>query len=276
MEKVLSAVICPKCGGQVEMMSAQGAGCNTCETLFKIKNGVLFFNTPPNDVPYRSAGKTKADQWGAWRSSNFEHIRKVLAEYSPHSKILDLGAGNSPFKKYINKNTCPNLISTDFGLFEMIDVTADLNENIPFKSDYFDVVIISNVLEHLVEPQQILKECFRILKPGGVVIGQTPFLMGLHDEPYDFYRYTKYSLKRLLDIAQFTNVEVTELSTTTDALHLILHTHFGVYQKKYGNNVLLRLIRKGIFSALSLLRRVFGELLDTTNPKGYGWIGRKN
>jgi SAM-dependent methyltransferase len=60
-----------------------------------------------------------------------------------------------------------------------------------------DTVVCLSVLEHLSEPQTLLNEAYRIMKPGATMILQVPWQWKLHEEPYDFFRYTPYGLRHL-------------------------------------------------------------------------------
>lgn len=108
--------------------------------------------------------------------------------------ILDVGSGLSPFQKYV-KN----------GRFITLDYTMDVNPTLvglatylPFKSNSFDSIICTDVLEHLEEPSSCIKEMRRVLKVSGYIYITVPMLWCLHYEPYDFYRFTKYGLTYLL------------------------------------------------------------------------------
>jgi len=67
--------------------------------------------------------------------------------------------------------------------------------NIPVDDNYFDTALCTAVLEHLEETSDVTKETHRVLKAGGYAIYTVPFFWHLHEEPRDFYRYTKYGLK---------------------------------------------------------------------------------
>ena len=67
---------------------------------------------------------------------------------------------------------------------------ANLNQKLKFKSNYYQNLIIFNVLEHLINPTKSLKELNRILKKGGLLIGSTPFLYQVHGAPNDYLRFT--------------------------------------------------------------------------------------
>ena len=67
---------------------------------------------------------------------------------------------------------------------------ANLNQKLKFKSNYYQNLVIFNVLEHLISPTKSLKELNRILKKGGLLIGSTPFLYQVHGAPNDYLRFT--------------------------------------------------------------------------------------
>lgn len=80
--------------------------------------------------------------------------------------------------------------------------------NIPVKNNSFDLVICSELLEHVREPTLILKEAYRILKLGGVLLICVPFLFRIHSDPYDFGRYTDYYWRTVLKEIGFTRITI--------------------------------------------------------------------
>lgn len=91
-------------------------------------------------------------------------------------------------------------------------MVADLNGRLPVGDAAFDNVVSFEVLEHLAEPRMMLSEAFRVLRAGGELTLSVPFQWWLHEEPWDYYRYTRDGLRYLLEKAGFMNVEV--VSTT--------------------------------------------------------------
>jgi len=79
----------------------------------------------------------------------------------------------------------------------MIDVFAK-GTAIPFKNSSFDFVLCTEVMEHISEPEHLLKEVYRILKKNGKLLITVPFMVPVHEAPHDYYRYTKYGLEYLL------------------------------------------------------------------------------
>ena len=69
---------------------------------------------------------------------------------------------------------------------------------IPIREKQFDLVLCTEVLEHVSEPGKALQEIRRVLKPSGHLFISVPFLIGLHEEPHDYYRYTEHGLRYLL------------------------------------------------------------------------------
>jgi ubiquinone/menaquinone biosynthesis C-methylase UbiE len=83
---------------------------------------------------------------------------------------------------------------------------------IPVEDDSFDCLMSTAVLEHLEEPQKALCEAFRILRSGGYALYTMPLFWHLHEEPRDFYRYTKHGLRYLFETAGFQIIEITPMS----------------------------------------------------------------
>jgi ubiquinone/menaquinone biosynthesis C-methylase UbiE len=87
----------------------------------------------------------------------------------------------------------------------MIDIIGDA-VLLPFRSASIDAIICSALLEHVINPETIIQECLRCLKPDGAIYIEVPFLQPLHMiEAGDFRRYTKTGLELLLH--DFTLIE---------------------------------------------------------------------
>lgn len=141
-----------------------------------------------------------------------QNIRKFVFD-SVNNKnfntVVDIGAGNAPYKQFIKHERYICLDSENRGGFEKDFFIIDANKNLPLENDMADLVILTEVLEHLKEPQVILFEINRILKKGGLLILTTPFAWPLHEAPVDYYRYTKFGLVYLLKKAGFNNIKIT-------------------------------------------------------------------
>jgi SAM-dependent methyltransferase/uncharacterized protein YbaR (Trm112 family) len=127
-------------------------------------------------------------------------INKLLSGYLNHylkGDVLEVGAGGNYLKRvYSNKTT--SWISSDYDLRSLIDIRCDA-QSLPFNDSLFDVVICIDVLEHVENPALMISELARVLKNDGILILSTPFFFYLHEAPYDFYRFSKYGLKSLMN-----------------------------------------------------------------------------
>jgi SAM-dependent methyltransferase len=92
-----------------------------------------------------------------------------------------------------------------------IDVFAPAYQ-IPFENKSFDCILNTAVLEHLEEPEKALTEAYRVLKTGGHVLYTIPFIWHLHEEPRDFYRYSKYGIEYLFKKTGFEILELRPLA----------------------------------------------------------------
>lgn len=124
--------------------------------------------------------------------------------------LYDLGCGESPFRDFLLQHA-DHYIGVDWGGSRhdtKADIAADLNKPLPIESDVADTVISLSVMEHLCEPQVMLNEAYRILKPGGTMLLQVPWQWWIHEAPHDFFRYTPYGLQYLFKKAGFVDVTV--------------------------------------------------------------------
>jgi SAM-dependent methyltransferase len=136
-------------------------------------------------------------------------------------RLLDLGCGKVPFyeayRPYVEENVCVDWSSSLHANCH-VDRICDLTRPLPFDTQTFDTVLSSDVLEHLPDAGLACREIGRILKPGGVLILNTPFLYMLHEVPYDYYRHTRYSLERLAAEAGLEIVDLVEIGGLPDVL----------------------------------------------------------
>ena len=136
-------------------------------------------------------------------------------------KLLDLGCGKVPL--YISyKNYVDEIITVDWGNTshknDHIDYECDLTKDIPFPDNQFDTIILSDVLEHIPNPQHLFGEISRILKNGGKLIMNVPFYYWLHEKPYDYYRYTEFALRRFHQEADLEIIELTAIGGVPEIL----------------------------------------------------------
>lgn len=129
----------------------------------------------------------------------------LLEQYSG-GRLLDAGAGNLLYRNFLN-DYCESYESLDVDKHPELDYVQDLKDT-GLESESFDTVFCRNVLEHVEEPREVMKEISRILKDGGTALVSVPHLAYLHNEPEDYYRFTGQGIEQ---IASETDLETVEL-----------------------------------------------------------------
>ncbi len=131
-------------------------------------------------------------------------LRQQLARYAPllSGEVLDIGSGRA--RRYAHlcpRATAYRTLDTDPAGQPDILASADA---IPLPDASVDGIICTQVLEHLPHPWIAVREMARILRPGGHAVITVPQMNDLHEEPHDYFRYTKYGLESLFQDAGLT------------------------------------------------------------------------
>lgn len=166
------------------------------------------------------------------RTSIFNALKKALPLFQ--GAILDIGCGKMPYKEYIlNNSKAETYTGLDIETARVYDTTIqpDVTWNgvtMPFANEQFDCAFGTEVLEHCPEPEVVLKEVYRVLKPGGVLFFTVPFLWNLHETPYDEYRYTPFALERHLKNAGFKDIQL----KATGGWHAAMAQMLGLWVRR--------------------------------------------
>ena len=150
-------------------------------------------------------------------------MQKFFAERFGERKggrLLDLGAGLKPYavvyEQYFRECVSVDHAHSPHAIDVDIIASADA---LPIANAQFDCVLCTEVLEHCADPDAVLSEMARVLKPGGYVFLTTPFLVSLHEMPYDFYRYTPSALRLMAEEAGF---DVESIETKGDYFAVLI------------------------------------------------------
>lgn len=187
-------------------------------------------------------------------------MKKKIENIPYGSKVLDLGAGTCPYKDY-----CSHCLyfTQDFMQYEgvklggstkygHIDFISDVT-NIPVEECFFDAVICTEVLEHVLEPIKVIQEIKRVLKPGGKILLTAPFACGLHQEPYHYYTgFTPFWYEHFFSQ---NGLEIVELSPNGGFFKMLSQESIRVLglKEKYKSHYSER--------QLAMLEKIFGDLL---------------
>lgn len=124
--------------------------------------------------------------------------------------VLDVGCGEMPFRHAVSATARYTGIdvpeATSFGMGGHADIVPFDGRRIPFADDSFEHILCTEVLEHSLDPQALIDEMLRVLRPGGELVATIPFSARVHHAPYDFNRFTRYQLARMF--AGFGDVEI--------------------------------------------------------------------
>jgi SAM-dependent methyltransferase len=148
---------------------------------------------------------------GRWYITRF--VRAVAQEIPAGARVLDAGAGECAYKELFSH--C-RYVAVDLGVgdtswnYSNLDVFGLVDE-LPVASESLDAVICTQVLEHLSEPGKAVGELARALRSGGALYLTAPMSHHEHQSPYDFFRYTSFGLRLLLEGAGFGEIRITPI-----------------------------------------------------------------
>lgn len=136
-------------------------------------------------------------------------VMKAAKATPAGARVADVGAGDAPFRELFGHAQYATLDwaeSVHEGASSS-DIVASADA-IPVRDGAFDVVLFTQVLEHVPDPARVMSELHRILASGGTLYLTAPLVWELHELPHDYYRYTSEGLRYLLESAGFGSVEV--------------------------------------------------------------------
>jgi len=143
-------------------------------------------------------------------------MEKMSHEVEQGAFLLDAGAGNQQYKKLFAH---AEYESCDYQpIFSEIRKSDDVSqtfycdlESIPKADKTYDVIICTQVLEHVKRPEKVIFELFRVLKPGGRLFLTVPQCYGIHMVPYNYFNFHIYGLQFLLEQGGFSIVSIEPL-----------------------------------------------------------------
>lgn len=200
---------------------------------------------------------------------NWHYLNKSMINASEHyikGICLDIGSGNSPYKKYLKVAKYISIDKDDTQAVSYQNNTHSINadaKNLPLEDKYADTILLNQVLEHIYEYEMVLDEINRVLKDDGKFILSIPFLYHIHAEPNDYFRFSEYGIKNLLKQKGFKVIRFEYNGYAGTALVSIFN---GFLWQVWNKHLLLKLLRNTLFLvpllSVFLLNNLLGLFLD--------------
>jgi len=158
------------------------------------------------------------DSLPAWLSRRVLHFETAIedsvaafaASLTAHARVLDAGAGEARHARYFTRQ---RYCGVDLAVgdrtwnYNRLDAVADL-ARLPFASGCFDAAINIVTLEHVREPDSVLREIARTLAPAAPLLAIVPHEWELHQAPHDYFRFTRHGMAHLLERAGMGEIEI--------------------------------------------------------------------
>ena len=241
-------IACPRCHGRLAATS-RGYSCGACGRDFAREGQIPVLLTPEAEA----ALAVLKDAWGGDKvttaanqrlvailrrlvppsapflnlvsRANLSRIGAWLGARGSEAVLLDLGSGGGAgagMAALDPRLLAERTVFLDVASSPGVNLIGD-GAALPLKDQSFDAVLLKAVLEHVPDPQGVIAEARRVLKPGGLLYLEVPFLFEYHPNPGDYTRYTRAGLEGLL--GGFESVEVGTLVGPATALaSLLAHT----------------------------------------------------
>jgi SAM-dependent methyltransferase len=137
-------------------------------------------------------------------------VKDFAVTLAPGARVLDGGAGEGRYAGFFSKQ---RYCGVDLAIgdaswhYERLDALADLAA-LPFRASQFDAAINIVTLEHVSDPAAVVTAIAQALKPGGRLLLVVPQDWEVHQAPHDYFRFTRYGVRRLLEAAGFVDIHV--------------------------------------------------------------------
>jgi len=182
-------------------------------------------------------------------------VERFASDIGLTHRVLDIGSGTqTPYRSLFQAE---HYFGLDY--FESTHVSADAT-NLPFESKIASVVVATEVMEHLSEPQKALAEMNRVLETGGHLVLTVPLIWGVHDY-IDYQRWTARGLAEMLTKHGFNVVQLKQRGGIFSMIgSMIGQIPMQLFGKMDGQNRLRSLIYIGLWSMLAPIQWILAPL----------------
>jgi ubiquinone/menaquinone biosynthesis C-methylase UbiE len=199
---------------------------------------------------------------------NVETLLALLPQPAPLILVIGGGTlGNGVEAIYADRRT--RVVGFDIYGSPLVQFIADAHQ-IPLADQSIDAVLVQAVLEHVLDPAQVVAEIHRVLRTDGLVYAETPFLQQVHAGPYDFTRYTSSGHRYLFRAFE----EITAgpvAGPGAQMLTSIDHLVRGLLRSELAGK-----LARAVFFWLRYLDRVVPTSFAMDNASAYYFLGRRS
>lgn len=207
---------CPDCSGAPLEIAAQFVICPVCGAQFPIVEGKPVLMSHQNRVfpieAYSAENLKKHAQIGGFlrriadrlpsssvnlnRPANLRAFAQNLPKNQVTILVLGSGRQRAEMEAWRTRYSNIHLIYGDVDAGAKVDAFCDAHQ-LPFQENSFDGLITTAVMEHVLDPEKAAQEVARVVKIGGILYSEIPFMQQVHEGAYDFTRYTLSGHRRL-------------------------------------------------------------------------------
>jgi SAM-dependent methyltransferase len=163
-------------------------------------------------------------------TKNRKKFSNKISQSNLSGPILDIGSG--PVKNGNTKGLSEKIFerrkAMDYKKYPGVEIVGSV-ENIPLESNSTAGVLFQGVIEHIDNPKKAIEEISRILKPGGYVYVEAPFLQHFHYDPVDHYRFTDDGLKKIFEQSNFEVIDYGSLYGPSAVLADVVIEYMAVF-----------------------------------------------
>ena len=204
LDIIIKNIQCGRCRGNLQF-TGNACQCVECGKFYQVKGKTIIFTDTTSrdqDISQMPDGLIFKLKFLVKKSPKLFYIlnhvlgtfvgksaKKSIAYLSPGSLIVNIGSGAQTIRT--------DVVNLDLTPYPGVAVVADVQQ-MPFKNNSVDALIAESLLEHVKYPELVVSEIQRVLKPGGLIYITTPFIIGWHSSPNDYYRWTTSGLRELL------------------------------------------------------------------------------
>ena len=200
----------------------------------------------------------------------------AAADKYARGRLLDVGCGHMPFRRALQKGV-EKYDSLDIERrVEGVTYVGSALDMHMIGDGQYDTVICSTVLEHVPRPFQAVKEMRRVLKKDGIILLSVPHMSRLHEIPHDYFRFTEYGIREMLEKQGFT---ILQLDVSGSFLSFCAHQFSTVFVCLFWRVPLLKQISFLLNKYLVVLpvSWIEGKIMQKSlMPLNYFCVAKKN